>query len=228
MFSYDWNFSRLLPYMDAFVDGLGFTVALSLATIIYATLIGIGWGIALYYSRNVRLFTTPLLDGLKGLPPLVVILFGYYFLSQDVVGYSVPAFWAFVISLGLNLAAFIADLTRASISNTPKDMIEMASAFGMDNQSIMRRVIAPIASRELITPLSYLYIETIKLTSLASVIAVRETVYVAQTIITDTSRSLEVWVIVGLVYLTLIIPATISTRWLERHLKSGVGLNSVA
>ena len=54
--------------------------------------------------------------------------------------------------------------------------------------------------------------------------SVRETVYVAQAVIVDTSRSLEVWVIVGLIYLALIIPLTWLVRFAEQRLKAEAGL----
>jgi His/Glu/Gln/Arg/opine family amino acid ABC transporter permease subunit len=224
MLSYDWNFGRIAPYVDAFWGGLAFTVTLSFATITFATVVGVLWGAGLARSPGLRLITTPVLDVLRSLPPLVLVLFGYYFYVQDVVGFSVPAFWAFVLSLGFNVAAFIADLTRASILNTPSDYVEVAKAMGLSRDQTLRHVIAPIAVRQMIAPLSYIYIDVVKLTSLASVISVSETVYVAQSIIIETSRSLEVWVIVGAIYVALILPATLLVRRIEARLSRSAGL----
>jgi ABC-type amino acid transport system permease subunit len=126
--------------------------------------------------------------------------------------------------MGLNVAAFIADLTRASISNVPREYVEIGTAIGLRSNQLVRFVVFPLAIRELVPPLSYLYIEAIKLTSLASVINVRETVYVAQTVITNTARSLEVWVLVGIIYLVLVAPATFIAKSLERRFKREVGI----
>ncbi|MEW7986878.1 MAG: ABC transporter permease subunit [Candidatus Thiodiazotropha sp.] len=224
MFVYDWNFGRITPYVDAFTSGIYFTISLSVTTIIFSTVVGVIWGISLSRSQSVRVLTTPVLDVLRSLPPLVLVLFGYYFYTKEVVGVSFPAFWSFVLSVGFNVAAFIADLTRASIINTPRDFKELGESMGLSERQILRHIVAPIASRELVPPLSYLYIETIKLTSLASVINVNETVYVAQSVIADVSRSLEVWVIVGAIYLVLIIPLTFIVRALEIRMKRGAGL----
>ncbi len=224
MFSYDWNFGRITAYFDAFQSGLVFTVALSIATIAFSTALGVTWGVGLARSAPLRTFTTPILDVLRSLPPLVLVLFGYYFYTRDVIGVSMPAFWTFVFSVGFNIAAFIADLTRAAILNTPRDFVEVGKAIGLSDRQVLRKVVAPIAIRELLPPLSYLYIETIKLTSLASVISVRETVYVAQSVIVETSRSLEVWIVVAAIYLVLIFPATFVVRALEWRLKRSAGL----
>jgi His/Glu/Gln/Arg/opine family amino acid ABC transporter permease subunit len=226
MMSYDWHFDRLLGYQDAFLAGIFYTVELSITLIVFSTVLGVLTGIVL--SRN-QWWAPPLLiviDLLKGLPPLVLILFGYFALTADVVGVTVGAFWVFIFSMGLNVAAFIADLTRASISNVPREYVEMGTAIGLRNNQLIRFVVFPLAIRELVPPLSYLYIEAIKLTSLASVINVRETVYVAQTVITNTARSLEVWVLVGVIYLVLVAPATFIAKYLERRFKREVGIAS--
>jgi polar amino acid transport system permease protein len=225
MLNYDWHFGRLLAYQDAFLSGIVTTLTLSIALIAFSTTLGLSVGILLrrggWWVGPARI----IIDILKGLPPLVIILFGYYALTSDVVGVTVGAFWAFVLSLGLNVAAFIADLTRASISNIPHEYVDMGTAIGLKRGQLIRFVIFPMAVRELVPPLSYLYVETIKLTSLASIINVRETVYVAETIITNTARSLEVWVVVGLIFLVLVTPAMLVARVLERHFKSESGIS---
>jgi polar amino acid transport system permease protein len=220
MLNYDWHFDRLFAYRDAFLSGVTYTVQLSITLIVFSTVLGILVGI--FLSRGPRWWTVSsllVIDFLKGLPPLVLILFGYFALTADVIGVTVGGFWVFIISIGLNVAAFIADLTRASISNVPREYIEMGQAIGLQRHQLIRFVIFPFAVRELVPPLSFLYVEAIKLTSLASVINVRETVYVAQTVITNTARSLEVWVLVGIIYLVLVTPALFVAKALERRFK---------
>jgi polar amino acid transport system permease protein len=224
MFNYDWHFERLITYQDAFLFGVLNTIALSSALILFSTILGVLVGI---FLRNGGWWTLPLIflvDIFKGLPPLVLILFGYFALTADVVGITVTAFWSFVFSLGLNVSAFIADLTRASLSNVPREYVEMGTALGLRDKELVRLIIFPLAVRELVPPLSYLYVETIKLTSLASIINVRETVYVAETVITNTARSLEAWIIVGIIYLILVIPGMLLARFLELKFKREVGI----
>lgn len=224
MVDYDWQFSRIMQYWPAFQNGIELTIYLSMATIIFSTVIGVGIGILMARSAVARLFLLPVVDTLKSLPPLVVVLFGYYFYTDRVIGVTLPAFWAFVFSLGFNVAAFIADLTRASLGNVPTEFVDTARSLGLSHRAVIRFVVAPWALRELLPPLSYLYIEAIKLTSLASIIAVEEVVYVAETVISETTRSLEAWVIVSVIYLVMIMPATIMVRRIEKRQKEMVGI----
>ncbi len=225
MFGYNWHFERLLYYREAFFHGLVNTIALSAALIALSTLLGVSVGIGL---RRTRWWTRPALvviDILKGLPPLVIVYAGFVILSVQFVGFSVPAFAAFVISLGLNVSAFVADLTRAGITNVPPEYLEAGRAMGLTERQLDRYVTVPFAARELIPPFSYLFVETIKLTSLAQIFTINETVNAATNVITDMGQSLEVWILVGLIYLALVLPAMFVARRLERRFKreSGIG-----
>jgi polar amino acid transport system permease protein len=64
--------------------------------------------------------------------------------------------------------------------------------------------------------MTVLYIAMLKMSSLASVINVRDIVYTAQTVISDITRSLEVWTLVGAIYIVLVLPATYGARRIEQ------------
>jgi ABC-type amino acid transport system permease subunit len=151
------------------------------------------------------------------------VLFGYYLYTVQVIGFTLDAFLVFVFSLGLNIAAFIADVTRSAISNTPPDLVEVGHAMGLSERQMLYKIVVPTATREMAAPVGYLFVETIKATSLASVISVRETVYVAQAVIIDTSRSLEVWFIVACIYCALVLPVMAAARHIERTVKRSAG-----
>jgi polar amino acid transport system permease protein len=224
MLQYDWAFGRIAAYSGAFASGVLITILLSLATITFSLVLGAVWGVALTRYRLLRSLSLAPLDILRSLPPLVLVLFGYFFLSPSVIGFSVSTFFVFTVFVGLNVAAFVADAVRSAITNVPREYIQLAAGLALNDRQILRYVIAPIAIRELIPPLAYLGIETVKLTSLASIINVREMVYVAQGVIVETSRSLEVWVIVSCIYIALIWPSTLLVRRIEASLKRTAGL----
>jgi polar amino acid transport system permease protein len=224
MFNYDWSFERLSSYSGAFANGVVETILLSISTATFALIVGSIWGVGLARFGIFRTLTLPLVDVLRSLPPLVLVLFGYFFLSPSVVGYSVSSFLAFTIFVGLNLSAFIADLVRSALTNIPREYLELASALAFTERQQLRFIVAPIALREIIAPLAYLGIETIKLTSLASIINVHEMVYVAEGVIVDTARSLETWIIVSLIYIALIWPSTVIVRAIEVRMKRTAGL----
>lgn len=212
--NYDWNFGRLLPYWKAFLSGTGTTLALTILVIIFGTLMGVVIGLSLR-RPFVRFLVYPIIDVVRALPPLVLILFLYYLLTRQVIGTSVGAFWVYTIAMSLNLAAFTADVVRAAIDNVPLGATDAGLALGMSDKQVTRYIVLPHITREIIPAMTLLYIGMLKMTSLASVINVREVVYTAQTVIADISRSLEAWAVVAVIYIVLVIPATYAARRIE-------------
>ena len=191
------------------------TLSLTSLVIVIGTALGILLGLTMSKKLS-RLVTYPVVDILRALPPLVLILLMYYLLTRQVIGVAVPAFWVCVVAMSLNLSAFTSDLVRAAIENVPKDALDAGRALGMTEAQITRHIVLPCVIREIIPGMTMLYIAMLKMSSLASVINVREIVNTAQTIIADISRSLEAWTIVGLIYIVLVIPATYGARVIER------------
>ena len=221
--NYDWNFSRLAPYMDAFATGTYTTLTLTGIVIVVGTFVGLVLGIALRHSV-LKVLLYPAVDVLRALPPIVLLLFMYYFLTRQVIGVGVPAFWVAAIAMSLNLAAFTSDLVRAAVDNAPVAATDAARALGMSESQVMRHIVFPHVWREIIPGMTILYIGMLKMSSLASVINVREVVFAAQTVISNVSRSLEAWVIVAVIYVVMVVPATYGARALERWVRHGATL----
>lgn len=196
------------------------TLLLTLLVIICGTVLGVLLGLVLR-RRAARLVLYPVIDVIRALPPLVLILFMYYLLTRQVIGTTVPAFWVCGIALSLNLAAFTSDLVRAAIANVPAGAVDAGRALGMSHEQLTKHVVMPHVIREIIPGMTVLYIGMLKLSSLASVINVREVVYTGQTVIADISRSLEAWAIVALIYVVLVLPTTYAARRVEAWARRG-------
>jgi polar amino acid transport system permease protein len=218
--NYDWNFTRVWPYWTAFLSGTGTTLILTLTVIVIGTLLGVATGLLLR-RQSARLFIYSIVDVIRALPPLVLILFLYFLLTEQVIGSAVSAFWVYSIAMSLNLAAFTSDLVRAAIENVPTGAVDAGFALGMSSNQVTRHIVMPHVVREVIPAMTVLYIGMLKMSSLASVINVQEVVYSAQTVIAANSRSLEAWTIVAVIYIVLVLPATYISRRIEFWLRRG-------
>jgi polar amino acid transport system permease protein len=223
--NYDWNFSRIWPYWKAFLWGTGTTLSLTLMVVVVGTILGVALGLLLRRPSS-RLILYPIIDVIRALPPLVLILFLYYLLTEQIIGAAVPAFWVFTIAMSLNLAAFTSDLVRAGIDNVPAAAVDAGLALGMSNKQVTRHIVMPHVVREIIPGMTVLFIGMLKLSSLASVINVQEVVYSAQSVITENSRSLEAWTVVAVIYVILVLPATYASRRIEKFVRRGHPLRS--
>ena len=75
-----------------------------------------------------------------------------------------------VIGLGLNEAAYLAEIIRAGISSVPEGQSEASTALGMSWMMTMRRTVLPQAMRVIIPPTGNEFIGQLKTTSLVAAV----------------------------------------------------------
>ena len=213
---YDWDFSILRPYLPALRHGLLVTVQLSGLAIVLGTVIGFVLGFLL----RVRLVPVrwPLLiavDVVRSIPVLVLLLIGNYFLPDWVGDPDLSAFTIAAVVLTLNLSVFVGDVVRGALNHIPIGEIEAARAVGLTEYTITARFVLPRLVRLVLPTLTLLYIATIKNSALASLIAVTDIAHVANLISSTRYRTLEAFAAMTALYLALILPLTLLSRWLE-------------
>jgi polar amino acid transport system permease protein len=130
---------------------------------------------------------------------------------------------AALLGLGLNQAAYTAEIVRAGILSVPVGQLDSASSLGMTRRMTMRRVILPQAMRVIIPPLGNETIGMLKTTSLVSVLAMPELLYSAQLIYARTYETIPMLIVASLWYLLLTTILTMIQIPLERRFSRGIG-----
>ena len=95
--------------------------------------------------------------------------FGPTFFHINLQGLSI-AFVLAVVGLGLNEAAYMAEIIRAGISSVPEGQSEASIALGMSWWMTMRRTVLPQAMRVIIPPTGNEIISMLKTTSLVTAV----------------------------------------------------------
>jgi aspartate/glutamate/glutamine transport system permease protein len=203
-----------LPFL---LQGYRTTIWLSLAAIppslILGTLIGI---LRVVPSRVVRGIGTVYVEFFRNIPLLIVLFYFYHALPR--AGIMLSAFDSALWAVAIYTAAFIAEAVRAGIQSIHKGQLEASRSLGLSYLQTMRHIILPQAFAVIIPPLGNLYIAMLKNTSLASTIAVAELVYQGEILDSRTFRTFEVFIAVGLLYLTLTIPLGVLVNLIERRM----------
>ncbi|MCY1498134.1 Octopine transport system permease protein OccM [compost metagenome] len=146
----------------------------------------------------------------RGSPLLIQMFLLYYGLSQFPEVRQSPL-WPLlrepltcaVIALALCTAGYMAEIFRGGLLAVPPQQIEAGRAAGMSGWLLARRIIIPIALRSCLPAYSTEIILMMKATSLASLVTVYEISGVAQRIISESYRTLEVFLCAALIYLVL-------------------------
>ena len=163
----------------------------------------------------------------RGTPLLVQIFLIYYGAGQFSKelreiglwdGFFREAYFCAVLTLTLNTTAYTAEIVRGGIMGVPFGEIEAARAYGMSGVKLYRRIILPKAARIALPADTNAVVFIFQATSLVSVITLLDLTGVGRDVISDTFRTFEVWVFVGLCYLAISYLILFGFKRLERRL----------
>lgn len=117
-------------------------------------------------------------------------------------GFS-PEMASLIIALGVNIAAFVAEVVRGAVQSIDKGQWEAAAALGLGHRESLWVVILPQAVRVILPSLGNLYVTIAKSTSFAIAIGFPDMFSVYGTVANQTGRALEGLIIVMVVYLLM-------------------------
>ena len=224
------GFRAALRYLTMFKEGMICTVSLSFLTVVFGFLLALV--LALMRMSRIKplsIFASIYVEVFRATPMLVQLFIIYYIVFG---GVSLPSFKLFgfirferflpgVISLALNSAAYLSEIIRAGIESVDKGQMEAARSLGLPYWKAMYKVVLPQAIRTMIPSIINQFIITLKDTSILSVIGFPELVNTAKNVNANIMRSLEVWFIVGVMYLIVITLLSRFAKRMERRLNRG-------
>ena len=161
----------------------------------------------------------------RGTPLLVQIFLIYFGLAQfEAVRESLAwivlkePFWAAIIALTLNTAAYTSEIFRGGILAVPYGEIEAAKACGMSRALTYRRIILPQAFRQALPAYGNEMILMVKASSLVSTITLLEVTGIARGIIAQTYSPIEIFIVAGVIYLGINFSITLLVQRMEHRL----------
>jgi len=152
----------------------------------------------------------------RGTPLIVQIIFVYSALPE--FGIVLPSLVAGIFALSFNYGAYMTETFRAGIQAIPRGQLEAASALGMTERDILRRVVLPQAVRIVIPPIGNDFISMIKDSSLVSYVTIQELFWRARTTGAANFRTFEALIVAALVYWVLTMIFSFFQERLEQRM----------
>ena len=235
-----WDVVGDYLFDDRILRGLQNTLILTGISMV----IGVAGGILL---AVMRLSPNPLMSGAAGIyiwlfrgTPLItqLLVWNYLAAAYPTIGLGIPfgpefvswntnnlinLFAASLLGLGLNEAAYMAEIVRGGIASVDGGQLEAASALGMKRTTTLRRIILPQAMRVIIPPIGNEFVGMIKLTSLASVIQYAEMLHNAQNIYYANARVIELLIVAGIWYVVVVTVLSLVQSRIEAFYARGAG-----
>lgn len=167
-------------------------------------------------SRWVRRTGLVIVEIGRGLPLLVLLQLIYFGLPDAGLTLGVTA--AAVAGLAFQTAAYGSEIMRASLEAVPQGQHEAASAAGLSAAASFWTIVLPQGIRIAIPPMLSIGLTVFLATSLAFVITAPELMSKAYGYGSSTFQYLEVFVLAGLMYAAIALPASAAVALLERRL----------
>jgi polar amino acid transport system permease protein len=211
------NTKILLEAMPFLLQGLGMTLLLC----VVALPLGMAGGLLLAlastsHRRVLRWPAAAYTDFFRAFPPLVLLLFIAF--GLPFLGVKPPPFVSVALAFLLNTSSYYGEILRAGIESVPGGQREAARSTGLTHWQSLRYVVVPQAVRNVVPDLVSNTLEAVKLTSIASVVALPELLYAARQVQSVTYNATPV-IAAGLMYLVLLWPLV---RLLSRYERQAV------
>ena len=134
--------------------------------------------------------------------PVLVQIFIWYFVLPKVFPamQQVPGFVLVVLGLGFFTSSRIAEMLRAGIQAMPRGQRYAAMAMGFTTWQTYRYVLLPIAFRTIWPPLTSESMNLLKNSSVAFAVSIAELTMYAMQVQEETSRGIEVYLVVTAMY----------------------------
>jgi len=236
--NFRWDVVGRYLFSGPILNGLVNTLILTVLSMIIGIVGGIGLAV-------MRLSPNPILTGtaavyiwlFRGTPIIAQLLF-WNFLSALYLQLSLgipfgPAFVVFdtnklitvftacLLGLGLNEAAYMAEIVRGGLQSVDGGQTEAAGALGLSRTQALRRIVLPQAMRVIIPPTGNETISMLKTTSLVVVVGYFELLTSAQRIYSTNFQTIPLLIVAAAWYLALTSVLSVGQGFVERRYGRG-------
>jgi polar amino acid transport system permease protein len=231
----DINWGAIPDYFfnDRILKGVRETLLLTLLSMI----IGIVGGVVLAVMRLSRNPVTSSIAWFyiwffRGTPVLVQLFvwfnLGFVFeyinlgpVYKDQWSDFMTPFLTALLGLGLNEAAYMAEICRAGLLSVDEGQTEASHALGMSHSKTLRRIVIPQAMRVIVPPTGNEVINMLKTTSLVAAVQYYELLRFAQDIGTTSGATVEMLFLAAAWYLILTSILSVGQYYVERYYARG-------
>jgi polar amino acid transport system permease protein len=217
----DLDFSPVWVGWRELAHGTLLTIEIAAGAIVLGCVVGLAVGLGRLEPRRRLLYAacTAYVSFIRGTPLLVQLFLWFFGLPH--FGINLPAFFCGVVGMGMYSGAYVSEIVRGAIQSIDRGQMEAARSLGMPSRMAMREIVIPQAVVRMIPPLGNEFIALIKNSSLVSLLTIADVMHEGQKIISTSYRSLEVYLVIALIYFVLTNLTGLALRGAERRLGAG-------
>ncbi|MEC1664404.1 arginine ABC transporter permease ArtQ [Bacillus halotolerans] len=214
------DFSATIPQIPFILEGLAITLKIVVVSAIIGLILGIVLSLCKISTFRPLIWIADFYTSVFRGTPLVLQLMIVYFGLPQLLGFQIDQFWAAVVALSLNSAAYVSEIIRAGINAIDKGQKEAAVALGVPYSKMMKDLLLPQAFKNISPAIVNELITLTKESAIVTVIGLGDVMRRAYQAGAATYNYLEPLIIAGLIYYVLVLILTFIGKAVERKLKS--------
>lgn len=197
------------------MQGIGITIVVSVLAIIFSIIVG-------FFLSLMCMSTSKILEAIARIyikifrctPFMVQVYIAYYGLPA--IGISVNAITVGVVILALYNAAYIAVIFESGILGLPKGQKEAAASVGMGYWTTLFRILLPQTIGVIMPPLTGQFLQTVKDSSILSIITVAELTMQTKKAVGITFEPVMVYLFTGALYWAINLVIEFISKLIEK------------
>lgn len=216
--SFQFKWSAMIDALPTLMQGVKYTLLISLLGIFLGFIIGILAGLArVQTNKFLYSIATIYIELIRGTPLMVQALYVYFALPM-IFGIRIDPLIAGVVTIAINAGAYISEIIRGAIQGVDKGQTEAGRSLGLSKFKTFRYIIWPQAFKRMLPSLGNQFIISLKDTSLLTVIGVGELTRQGTIVVSTNFRAVEVYTMVAILYLVMTLSISMVLRYMERKL----------
>jgi polar amino acid transport system permease protein len=203
--SVNLDFAAVLVQWPLLLQGLVWTVALTVVSAIVGLMLGVAcsWARTWGKTRWLRVVVLAYVEVIRNTPFIIQLFFIFFGLPS--LGLRLSPGGASALAMIINLGAYSTEILRAGIQSTPRGQIEAGSSLALTSRQIFLRVVLPPSMRRVWPALVSQIIIVMLGSAVCSQISTPELSYAANLIASRNFHGFESYIVVTAIYLLLAI-----------------------
>lgn len=216
-----------LSYLPSLAQGALVTAWITLASIAIGAVLAFVAGIARVEGGRILAFIALCYTEIFRGTSLLVQLFWLYY-ALPLIGLSFDPITTGIVGLSLHMGAYGAEIVRGALQAVPQQQIEAARALNFSRRHTLLHIMLPQSVVEMMPAFGNLAIDTLKLSSLVSLISIADLTFQAQSMRNITLDSTTVYTLTLLGYFMMALVLAAVMRLIERMVRRGAAFPRAA
>ncbi len=216
-----WRWLDTFSEIDIFIQGFGYTLAVSILALIVAVVLGVFHALmATGKFVILKVWARAYVEFFQNTPLLINLFFLYFVLPQaPIFGITLDVFTIGVVGIGVYHGAYMSEVVRSGIQSIPKGQFEASASQGFSYAQQMLYIILPQTIKIILPPSTNQAVNLIKNTSVLAIIAGAEIMYRTDSYAQNTLNYAPAYIIAGSFYFAVCYSLSLLMRYYEEKLK---------